>query len=190
MHRKNHLYFLVGPSGVGKDSILSELKQQHYSNDQPLVAHRYITRAVREGDENHIELSHHEFQKRAEAGLFLFDWESHENCYAIGREICNWVDAGQDVIVNGSRQYLATARKRYANLIPVWVTVSEEVLRQRLIERGRENTLEIEARIQRNRQFEAQRSRDCLRIHNDKAVADAVVELVDLIRNRELVVLP
>ncbi len=44
------LIWLMGPSGSGKDSLLSALRQREHS--QLLVAHRYITRAANAGSEN------------------------------------------------------------------------------------------------------------------------------------------
>lgn len=53
------LIWLMGPSGSGKDSLLSALRQREHS--QLLVAHRYITRVANAGSENHIALSEQEF---------------------------------------------------------------------------------------------------------------------------------
>ena len=49
------LIWLMGASGSGKDSLLTELRQREQT--QLLVAHRYITRAASAGSENHIALS-------------------------------------------------------------------------------------------------------------------------------------
>ena len=181
MSHTSKLYFLVGPSGVGKDTLLMHLKQHQYSDYQPLVGHRYITRPVREGDENHVELSNFDFERRKEAGLFLFDWESHGFKYAIGKETRKWVKDGQNVIVNGSRRYLAEAREQYKKLIPIWINVNEEVLRQRLTQRGRETEEEIEARIDRNRELESLKSNDCVFINNDQTIEDTVGQILALI---------
>lgn len=53
------LIWLMGPSGSGKDSLLTALRQQEHA--QLLVAHRYITRAANAGSENHVALSEQEF---------------------------------------------------------------------------------------------------------------------------------
>jgi ribose 1,5-bisphosphokinase len=53
------LIWLMGPSGSGKDSLLSALRQREHT--QLLVAHRFITRAANAGSENHISLSEQEF---------------------------------------------------------------------------------------------------------------------------------
>jgi len=174
------LYFLVGPSGAGKDTLLRELKKYSYAETQPLVAHRYITRAPLDGDENHIELSAFDFNRRQESGLFLFNWESHGHQYAIGREVKKWVKSGHNVIINGSREYLATAREILPAVVPIWIRVSEQVLRERLISRGRETADQIEQRIQRNRQLESLRPRNCILIYNDQTIEDCVGQIIAL----------
>lgn len=158
-----------------------QLKSHLFADNQPLVAHRYITRPVREGDENHIELSEFDFNRRKQGGLFLFDWNSHDYHYAVGREVKKWVKEGQNVIVNGSRQYLATAREIYPRLVPIWMTVSEDILRQRLHQRGRENDEQIEQRIQRNRELEALKPKDGAFINNDQSIEDTVGQIISLI---------
>lgn len=56
------LIWLMGASGSGKDSLLTELRQRKQT--QLLVAHRYITRDASAGSENHIALSEQEFYPR------------------------------------------------------------------------------------------------------------------------------
>ena len=136
---------------------------------------------MREGDENHVELSEFDFARRKDAGFFLFDWESHGFKYAIGKEARKWVKEGQNVIVNGSRNYLAQAREEYKKLIPIWMTVSEEILRQRLIQRGRESDEQIEARIKNNRRLESLKTDDCAFINNDQTIEDTVGQILALI---------
>ncbi len=174
------LYFLVGPSGAGKDTLLNHLKQREYSPNQPLVAHRYITRAVLEGDENHIQLSDFDFNLRKQAGLFLFDWTSHGYQYAIGKEVKKWVKAGHSTIVNGSRKYLSTAREQYGRLTPIWMTVSEEVLRERLLQRGRESEEQIEQRLQRNKELEKLKPKNSVYINNDQTIEDTISQIIAL----------
>ncbi len=174
------LYFLIGPSGAGKDTLLSELKRNRYAETQPLVAHRYITRVPRKNDENHVELSKFDFNQRRESGLFLFNWESHGYHYAIGREVKKWVKSGNSVIINGSREYLATAQELLPSLVPVWISVSEQLLHQRLMVRGRESATEIEQRILRNRQLESLRPKHCILINNDHSIKDCVGQIIAL----------
>lgn len=62
---------------------------------------------------------------------------------------------GHSVLVNGSRAYLSVARQRYPDLVAVGLVVSTQVLRQRLLARGRESTQEIEQRLARNSRLQA-----------------------------------
>lgn len=59
------------------------------------------------------------------------------------------MDAGLAVVANGSRAYLATALQRYPDLLPVLVSAPEELLRQRILARGRESGHDLDERLAR-----------------------------------------
>lgn len=118
-----------------------------------VFAHRYITRPVDLNGENHVVLSDVEFDARLAAGLFAMHWESHGLRYGIGREINFWMAKGCNVVMNGSREYLAEARHAYPALMPILVTVSPDILRARLHARGRESDAQITQRLLRAEQF-------------------------------------
>jgi ribose 1,5-bisphosphokinase len=142
----SRLIYVMGASGVGKDSLLRELARRR---PDALVAHRYITRASG-GTENCIELSREAFHWRREQGLFCLDWQAHDLHYGVGVEVENWLAAGHTVVLNGSRRALALACERFGeSLVPVLVVADAEVLRRRLIARGRETAADIEARLAR-----------------------------------------
>ena len=77
------LIWLMGPSGSGKDSLLSALRQREHS--QLLVAHRYITRDANAGSENHIALSEQEFFTRAGQNLLALSWHANGYYYGVGK---------------------------------------------------------------------------------------------------------
>ncbi|WP_110673859.1 ribose 1,5-bisphosphokinase [Salinicola sp. RZ23] len=140
------LIYVMGASGVGKDSLLRELRQHR---PDVLVAHRYITRASGSG-ENCVELSAAEFAERRAQGLFCLAWHAHGLDYGVGIELESWLAAGHTVVLNGSRRALALARARFGkSLLPLLVVADAEVLRRRLLARGRETPAEIEARLAR-----------------------------------------
>ena len=145
------LIYIMGPSGCGKDSLMAEARLRLPPEAPVVFAHRYITRPSDMGGENHVALSRAEFQLRLTRGLFALSWESHGFAYGIGREIDNWMQAGLSVVVNGSREALSRALAVYPELLPVLVDVPEEILRQRLGARGREDAGGIEARLARAR---------------------------------------
>jgi ribose 1,5-bisphosphokinase len=147
------LFYVIGPSGSGKDSLMRYVRECLAGDPVVIFAHRYITRPVELQGENHIALSETEFAARLAAGLFAMHWNSHGLRYGIGREIDVWLAKGCNVVMNGSREYLQQARGRYPELEAVWVEVSAEVLAARLRARGRENGAQIAARVARATQF-------------------------------------
>lgn len=145
---KGRLFYVMGPSGAGKDTLLSYARDR-LSGSRVIFAHRYITREAGAGGENHVFLSHEEFNIRAELGLFVLQWSSHGLHYGIGIEIEQWMERGFTVVVNGSREYLEHAIARYPSLAAVHIDARPEVLAARLASRGRETLDEVRARLAR-----------------------------------------
>jgi ribose 1,5-bisphosphokinase len=119
-----------------------------------VFAHRYITRPHAAGGENHVALTANEFESRESRGLFAMAWHSHGHAYGVGIEINQWLGKGSTVVVNGSREYLAQARLHCPDLLAVTIEVPAALLRQRLLERGREDASAIERRLQRHQYFQ------------------------------------
>lgn len=152
--------------------MLQALREDPASRDLH-VARRYITRPARRGDDHHVEIDPAEFERRSRAGDFLFSWASHGFYYAVDATLPERLKAGEDVVVNGSRAYLEAALERWPATIPVWITVSEAILRQRLERRGRDDAREIESRLQRSRGLEPERDPAWPLIVNDGSLQQA-----------------
>jgi len=148
--QKSQLFFLVGASGSGKDSILREIRRQAVAGDRIAIVHRYITRAADDRNENHVALTEEEFFVRKKASCFAMHWEANGLYYGVGVEINYWLDAGINVVVNGSREYLPKALSLYPDLVTMNVAVPNHLLKERLLKRGRESTEEIEQRFGRS----------------------------------------
>ncbi|MCL6416000.1 ribose 1,5-bisphosphokinase [Aestuariirhabdus sp. Z084] len=186
-----NLFYLMGPSGSGKDSLLEGLRQRLNGGSPVLFAHRYITRHWKAGGENHIELSPQEFDQRLRSGLFKMHWQANGCHYGIGTEVDAWLASGHSVIANGSRASLAEAQRCFgAKLVPVLVGVEPHLLRRRLLARGRESAAEIEARVSRSlelqhqlqHQLQQQLPDRTLHLHNNGALSDAVTDLHHLLQ--------
>ena len=135
---------------------------------------RYITRPAEAGGEDHIAISVEDFAAKRAAGFFRFDWESHGLCYGVAAaDIDGRLAEGLTVALNGSRAYLPEALRRYPGLIPVLITVRPEILRDRLLARGRETPEEINARLSRIIP-EADEPPGLIRLDNSGPLADAV----------------
>jgi ribose 1,5-bisphosphokinase len=185
MNAQSKIYYVVGASGAGKDTILNAYRLLAIKEKEKiLVAHRYITRKVTSAtkDESFIGLSTEEFTFRDDNHLFALSWEANNCYYGVGIEIETWLKNNISVVVNGSRSYLLEAQKKYpTNLITIMVDVPEEILRIRLINRQRESAEEIEARIDRHRQLNNAYKVD-EHIINSTTVVDAVESFNSIIK--------
>lgn len=173
------LFYVVGASGSGKDSLMSYARKRLAGNARVVFAHRYITRVADAGGENHVALTESEFSSRVQAGLFAMYWHTHDQEYAIGKGINFWLAKGCNVVMNGSREYLPCAREQYPELCPIWIQVSPKVLELRLRARARESDEQIHERLLRAAAFQVPYGD--LVIHNDGALEDAGEKLAMLV---------
>ncbi|QEL54852.1 phosphonate metabolism protein/1,5-bisphosphokinase (PRPP-forming) PhnN [Chromobacterium paludis] len=175
------LWYVIGPSGAGKDSLLAYARQR-----QPggvMFAHRYITRPANAGGENHVALSAEEFDTREASGCFALCWRRHGLAYGLGVEVDVWLAQGMDVVVNGSRSSLELAQSHFRTLRPLWITASPEVLAARLAGRGRESAEEIARRLREAGSFALPPG--CEVLWNDGELAEAGERFLALLSRRE-----
>lgn len=176
------LFYLIGASGSGKDSLIAYARQHMDRDIDLLFAHRYITRPADAGGENHIALTEQEFHNRRTNGCFAMHWYSHDTWYGLGIEINQWLAKGLDVVVNGSREYLDQAAEKYRELCPVLITVSLETLRRRLESRGRESMEQINRRIEQAIRLDKLIFHpNLIRVENNSDLAEAGQTLLNII---------
>jgi ribose 1,5-bisphosphokinase len=152
-HKQGKLFYLMGPSGSGKDTLIRCVRPRMRPEAPIRFVKRYITRPVGPAEENHIAVTETEFERLLCQGLFAMHWTSHGLRYGIGTEIYDWLEDSLNVVVNGSREYFGEAARMHPNMIAVVISVSEELLRERLMQRGRESAEEIEERLVRAQAF-------------------------------------
>ena len=146
------LIYLIGPSGSGKDSLLDTARDE-LNRRGCRVVQRVITRSAEAVGEAAQAVTAEQFLAMQAQGDFALSWQANGLHYGIPKQIDEWLGAGFDVLVNGSRAYLPHARQRYPESLAILLTVGEDTLRQRLLARGRESAADIEARLQRNSRF-------------------------------------
>ncbi len=178
------LIYLMGPSGSGKDSLIDAAREPLLALGCE-VARRVITRSAESVGEDAVGVSSAEFKRLREEGGFSLFWRANGLEYGISIEIDQWLRSGRHVLVNGSRGHLPVALQRYPELVPVLLTVKDDVLRERLLRRAREGLEEIEARLQRNRLFCADDligGDHIFRLDNSGDLAATVLNLLSLVR--------
>lgn len=174
------LIYFVGASGSGKDSVLNALSDANL--DDVHIAKRYVTRKANHG-EAHFCLSQAEFDAKVAADFFAMTWIANGLSYGIDQTIDDLLRAGKIVIVNGSRAYLPTALQRYPQLIPVCLQVSNDMLYQRLKQRGREDETAIQARLTRNSAINHHLPSNTLFIDNNGQLSQTLDTFIQHLRN-------
>ena len=137
------LVAVVGPSGVGKDSLIDVL-----CGAMPWLhrARRTITRPPGAG-ERFDSVTPERFEAMRRDGAFCLHWEAHGLSYGVPAEAEARVRRGQDVVANLSRRALPEAAMVFPRLLVLHLVASPEVLAERLAGRGRESAAAIRARL-------------------------------------------
>ncbi|WP_133487501.1 phosphonate metabolism protein/1,5-bisphosphokinase (PRPP-forming) PhnN [Aliiroseovarius marinus] len=139
------LIAVVGPSGVGKDSVMEALAK---ATDFHLVR-RVITRPSAAGGEQFDGCDEATFDADLARGRFALHWPAHELRYGIPKTELACLDQGRNALVNLSRKVLTEAHAAFSGFIVVNLSASPEVLAQRLAARGRESADSIAKRLAR-----------------------------------------
>ncbi|WP_353217633.1 phosphonate metabolism protein/1,5-bisphosphokinase (PRPP-forming) PhnN [Sandarakinorhabdus sp.] len=175
------LILVVGPSGVGKDTLLAGARDAMADDPAFVFARRDITRDPDPDGENHRSISQAEFDRIKAEGGYLLDWTAHGLSYGLPAALQARREAGVHVIANGSRATLDFARARLAPVRVVAINAPPALLRARLAARGRETTTEIEARVARAAEHIVSGA-DVAQVSNDGPVAAGVAALVAALR--------
>jgi len=181
------LIFLIGPSGSGKDSLIEQSREQLAAAGVQ-IARRVITRSAEAKGEAAQGVTPERFEAMRAAGEFAMHWRANGLDYGIPAQVDQWLAQGRSVLVNGSRAYLPQARLRYPDLLAVCLEVKPEVLRQRLLARGRETPQEIDERLARNAGMRLEQDSTVHLLDNSGSLATAVDGLLQLLREETLIV--
>lgn len=148
--RVGTLFFVVGPSGSGKDSLIDGAKTALEPTGRYVFARRVITRPAGSAGEDHESATEEEFARNLAVGNFLIAWNAHGLRYGLPASLMAALGRGQNVIANGSRAVIAELVERVPRLVVVEVTVPPELLAARIAGRGRETGAAIDQRVARN----------------------------------------
>jgi ribose 1,5-bisphosphokinase len=180
--RKGRLVLVVGPSGVGKDTLLDGARSALREDRSVHFLRREITRPREAGGEDHLPVTLEAFQAREDAGAYLLSWRAHGLAYGVPLASAGPLESGATLVVNVSRAVLDKARSLGVGEVRVVsITADPRLLAKRLAERGRETAAEIEQRLARA-QTVAVEGDDVVVIANDGSPEAGVARLVQAIR--------
>ncbi|NRB00438.1 MAG: phosphonate metabolism protein/1,5-bisphosphokinase (PRPP-forming) PhnN [Rhodobacteraceae bacterium] len=172
---------VVGPSGVGKDSVIEGLAA---ALPQLVVAKRVITRAPELEGEDFAPVTVDMFHRQRAAGAFCLSWGAHGLFYGIPKDVLEQVRTGREVLVNLSRGVLSEADHLFPAFVALNVTARPEILAQRLRARGRETPEDIAARLSRQG-ADLPADVTVLHLSNDGALEDTIARATALLSKIE-----
>jgi ribose 1,5-bisphosphokinase len=179
------LILIVGPSGVGKDSLIAYCRERLAASDAVVFPRRAITRPMNDASEEHDTIPEDAFRDRAGNGGFALHWQAHGLGYGIPLSIANDLAAHRSVVVNVSRAVIGEARLRFQPLTIVSVVAPPDILAKRLHHRGREPGDLIPARLARAVEYEVS-GPDVIHLDNSGPVEIAGEQLLALLRRTVL----
>ncbi len=154
------LYCIVAPSGAGKSSLVAALLEK---DTEIKLSISYTTRPPRPGEVEGREyrfVTREKFEALIAADEFLEHAEVYGNLYGTSRR---WIETtratGADVLLEIDWQGARQVRKLFPDMTYIYILPpSIEVLRERLIKRGKDSAEVIERRLAAARE-------DLLHIH-------------------------
>lgn len=179
--QRGRLFYMVGPSGVGKDSLLQWLQQHLGDNTRTVFARRAITREPHPC-ELHEAIDTDTFWEQVCHGEFLMFWQANGACYGVRREIEADMRAGRDVIVNGSRAYAPCVQQAFPQAQIIWITADPETISRRLIARQRETGAALIERVSKATMNTPPADKNVIAIDNSGALDIAGAKLLSLLQ--------
>ncbi|MFX0206199.1 MAG: hypothetical protein ACFFDT_09440 [Candidatus Hodarchaeota archaeon] len=146
----NLLFFVVGRSGSGKDTLMrNSTKILKLENINVTVLQRVITRAPDESEKS-LFVSESEFLQKKDNNEFALSWFIYGNWYGCPRESLEAsLQRGEIVLVNISRGILYEAKEKFPQSKIILIQVPINIAQKRVELRGRENGNHLNARLTR-----------------------------------------
>ncbi len=135
---RGRLFLVVGNSGSGKDALLAETLRRWPDSARPLrCPRRYITRPAHPS-EPFVSVTTEEFEDLERRGKFCMSWHVYGTHYGVPATLLDWLEQGQHVIVNVSREIIARVRREIPATKVIFVKVPFKITRRRMQARRRE----------------------------------------------------
>lgn len=179
------LLVLSGPSGVGKDLLLTRLREAGRPYHFTVTA---TTRPIRSGE--HDGVDYHFVSKQVFEAMIandeLLEWATvHGNYYGVPKaQVMDALGRGQDVILKIDVQGAATVRRLAPEALFIFLSSpSDSELERRLRGRRSESEESLATRIEQAR-YELQEAEkfDYTVVHRTDATDEAALKIEDIIR--------
>lgn len=162
---------IVGASGVGKDTLIKNIKGKIEAN----FVKRYITREPDTNESNYY-IDNKAFDSLQSDNFFVSTWSAHNNRYGIGMShIKNGLN-----IISISRGAIKDFEEKFEYVTTINITIPKEQLFKRLKNRARESDEEIQKRIDRS--YPKIDAKNLIEFDNSKSIEESTQDFIKLIK--------
>jgi len=184
LHPQPLLVVISGPSGIGKDSVLKEMKRRK------LPLHFVVTATSREPRPEEVHgkdyffFSREEFEERIRKGEFIEHARVYNDLKGIPRwQIEDALKSGKDVLLRLDVQGAETIRKLYPEALLIFlIPRSYDEWYERLVKRNTESPQDLQTRIEISlKEVEKIGIFDYLVINAENLLCQAVDDIVAII---------
>src|SRR5690606_17778652 len=133
------LVLVVGPSGVGKDTLIDGARRALDGDARFSFVRRLVTAPSAGAGDEHDEIEADLFHQLEAAGRLALCWDAHGRRYALPLSVDTDLALGRIVVASISRHAVLDARRKYPNAAVLLISAEISCRAERLLKRGREN---------------------------------------------------
>ena len=150
MHPQPLLIVISGPSGIGKDSVLQEMKRRALPFHFVVTANTRAPRPEEVDGVDYIFMSREEFLAGVERGDFIEHARVYNDLKGIPRwQIEDALKSGKDVVLRVDVQGAETVRNLYPEALLIFlIPTSYNEWYERLVKRNTESPADLQTRIE------------------------------------------
>ncbi len=154
-NKAKNLFIISGPSGVGEDSIISELSKK-------LKINKVITATTRKqrqeeiGKKTYYFISKNEFKDKIKNNdFFEYAQEYNDNYYGVtNKELNRVINSNKIGIWKIEYKGVITAKKKFKKIIAILISAPPEILEKRIRQRGNVSEKYIKERMLYTKKWE------------------------------------
>jgi len=191
LHPQPLLIVISGPSGIGKDSVLNELKRRGLPFHFVVTANTRAPRPEEVHGVDYLFMTREEFMAGVERGEFLEHAKVYNDLKGIPRwQVENALISGKDVVLRVDVQGAETIRGLYPEAVLIYlIPRNYDEWYNRLVSRKTESAEDLKTRVEISvKEVEKIDIFDYLVVNAENLLCQAVDDIISIIRTEHLAV--